>query len=305
MIKRFPDVRALAEAEEDEVMKYWQGLGYYSRARNLHEAAKMVMRDFAGKFPGDYESLRKLKGVGEYTAAAIISFVWNQPYAVVDGNVFRFLSRFFAIDIPINSTQGKKYFTELAGHLIDRKQPGLFNQAIMEFGALQCVPVSPSCHDCPFVSKCLAYATNSVGKYPVKEKKTKVRTRYFHYFHIRQGEYTFIKKRTGTDIWKNLYEFPVIETEQPASFEDMQENESFQMMFPDSTKASFRLLLDQKKHVLTHRILFVDFYEVFLDENLRSFPSECMGELIKIKSSDLDTYPVHRLMQFYLEQKED
>lgn len=182
--ERFPDVASLASAEEDEVLKYWQGLGYYSRARNLHAAAKDIMERFGGIFPERYEDVISLKGIGEYTAAAIVSFVWNQPYPVVDGNVFRVLSRLFAVDTPIDTPKGKKAFTELAGLVMDPRYAGQHNQAIMELGALQCVPQNPDCEACPLKGHCAAYGAGDVQIYPVKQKKTRTRDRYFHYLYI-------------------------------------------------------------------------------------------------------------------------
>ena len=295
-IKRFPNVKSLSEAEEVEVLKYWQGLGYYSRARNLHTASRMIMEQFGGEFPNDYDSVLKLKGVGEYTAAAIVSFAWNKAYPVVDGNVFRFLSRLFGINEPIDTGSGKKLFMQIAGKLIDVKRAGLFNQAIMEFGALQCVPASPECHVCSFAEICYAYNSNQVSDFPVKQNKVKTKTRYFHYFHIRFRDYTYLSQRTGKDIWQNLYEFPCIESEEPLSFEQLQQTEQFRKLFPASIKAQCKLVVSKKKHVLTHRVLYVDFYEVILNEE-----PESLSRFTKIHSKDIDIYPVHRLMQFYLE----
>lgn len=203
-IRRFPDVNSLAEAGEDEVMKYWQGLGYYSRARNLHAAA----REIAGKgyFPDTYEEVRRLKGVGDYTAAAICSFAFGLPCAVVDGNVYRVLSRWMGIDMPVDSVKGKNYFRELAEELLVKEDPALYNQAIMDFGALQCTPSSPSCMFCPLSDSCVALQKGWVDRLPVKQHKTKVSERFFTYLFIISGDFTFIHKRTGDDIWKNLYE---------------------------------------------------------------------------------------------------
>ena len=181
---RFPDVASLASAEEDEVLKYWQGLGYYSRARNLHAAAKDIMERFGGVFPERYEDVISLKGVGEYTAAAIVSFVWGRPYPVVDGNVFRVLSRLFAVDIPIDTAKGKKAFAELAGLVMDPRHAGQHNQAMMELGALQCVPQNPDCEACPLKGRCAAYGAGEVQAYPVKRAKARTRDRYFHYLYI-------------------------------------------------------------------------------------------------------------------------
>ena len=214
-MKRFPDVFTLAEAEEDEVMKYWQGLGYYSRARNLHAAARSMAE--AGGFPVVYQDVLALKGVGEYTAAAICSFAYDMPYAVVDGNVYRVLSRWMGIDAPIDSTQGKKLFAQVAQELMDKKRPAIYNQAIMDFGALQCTPSSPNCLFCPLSDSCLALAQGKVDALPVKQHKTKVTNRFFNYIYVRTGGYTFIRKRTGNDIWKNLYEPLLIETDMDLS----------------------------------------------------------------------------------------
>ena len=209
-VARFPDVFALAAADEDEVMKYWQGLGYYSRARNLHAAARRMAE--AGGFPVTYTGVRALKGVGEYTAAAICSFAYGMPYAVVDGNVYRVLSRWLGIDTPIDSAEGKKLFVRVADELLDRERPGLYNQAIMDFGALQCTPVAPDCLFCPLNDSCVARLKGIAGSLPVKQHKNKVTNRYFNYIYVRMGAYTFIHKRSGNDIWKNLYEPPLIET---------------------------------------------------------------------------------------------
>ena len=296
-IERFPDVKTLANAEEVEVLKYWQGLGYYSRARNLHAAARMIINQFDGKFPEDYDSVLKLKGIGEYTAAAIVSFAWNKPYPVVDGNVFRFISRLLGINEPIDAGTGKKLFTQIAGKLMNPKHAGIFNQAIMEFGALQCVPASPECNVCPFVEICYAYNSNQIANFPVKQNKVKTKTRYFHYFHIRFQDYTYLNKRTGRDIWQNLYEFPCIESEEPLSFEQLQQTEQFKKLFPEKTHGKYRLIISGKKHVLTHRILYANFYEVILDKE-----PDSLSAFTKISSKDLDIYPIHRLMQFYLEK---
>ena len=210
-MERFPDVFTLAEADEDEVMKHWQGLGYYSRARNLHAAARSMAS--SGGFPVTYEGVLALKGVGEYTAAAICSFAYDMPYAVVDGNVYRVLSRWLGIDTPIDSTSGKKEFAQAAQELMDKRRPALYNQAIMDFGALQCTPASPDCLFCPLADSCLALSQGRVDTLPVKQHKTKVTHRFFNYIYVRTGGYTFIRKRTGNDIWKNLYEPLLIETD--------------------------------------------------------------------------------------------
>lgn len=270
-IKRFPDVSLLAEAEEDEVMKYWQGLGYYSRARNLHAAAKDVV--VKGGFPAAYKEVLALKGVGEYTAAAICSFAYGLPHAVVDGNVYRVLSRWLGIDTPIDSATGKREFSEAAHELLDKERPALYNQAIMDFGALQCTPSSPDCLSCPLADSCMALQQGKVEVLPVKKHKTKVSNRYFNYIYVRMGEHTFIRKRKGNDIWKNLYEFPLIETTEDVSekcqdvFEKDEELfKKWQELFRNAQGLSVRLVKRGVKHVLSHRVIYANFYEVTLPE---------------------------------------
>ena len=208
----FPTVQDLAQATEEEVLKLWQGLGYYSRGRNLHASATMIVEEMDGVFPNTYEEIKKLKGVGDYTASAIASICFNEPTAVVDGNVYRVLSRVYGIDTPINSPAGIKEFKALAQELIDENRPADFNQAIMEFGAIQCKPQNPYCLHCIYNDNCVALQQNKVSELPVKLKKTKVKHKYFHYLYIKdKQEQTIIKQRTGKGIWQGLYEFPVIE----------------------------------------------------------------------------------------------
>ncbi|MDR3218263.1 MAG: A/G-specific adenine glycosylase [Dysgonamonadaceae bacterium] len=295
-IGRFPDIDALAAADEQEVLKYWQGLGYYSRARNLHEAARYLKQLHGGKFPADYKTIRSLKGVGDYTAAAIVSFAYNMPYPVVDGNVLRFLSRLFAIDDPIDLPKGKAFFTALAGDIMDELRPGLFNQAIMEFGALQCTPSSPACGQCPFLSVCLAYATDKVSDYPVKIKKLQVGNRYLYYFHIHYQDYVYLKKREGKGIWQNLYEFPMIESEFAMTFEELIRHKNFRELFPSADISKFKLVIQDKKHTLTHLTLYADFFEVTINEE-----SESLLKVRKIRQNAVDEFPTHRLMQLYWE----
>jgi len=297
-IERFPDVHSLALADEQEVLKYWQGLGYYSRARNLHAAARSIETDFGGNFPENYGAILSLKGIGEYTAAAIASFAFNAPYPVVDGNVFRFVSRFFAIEEPIDTAKGKSHFTDLAGQIMDRSQAGLFNQAIMEFGALQCIPASPDCASCPLEVQCSAYAFGKVNDFPVKRNKTKTQTRYLYYFHIHSGNHIYLKKRKEKGIWQNLYEFPLIESETPLEWEDLVATDDFKTLFPLATPANFRLILKNQKHVLTHRILYACFYEITIEMIPESF-----AKFMPITPDAIDEYPIHRLMQIYLERE--
>lgn len=259
----FPTVFDLADADEEQVLKLWQGLGYYSRARNLHGTAKHIASELNGIFPDNYNDLLKLKGVGEYTAAAIASFSHNEVVPVVDGNVFRVLSRYFDVETDIASSGAKKEFTALAKELIPEDNPAIFNQAIMEFGALQCVPKNPDCEICVLNSGCLALKYNKVNELPVKLKKTKVRNRYFNYIvFLDENQDLIIRKRIEKGIWHNLYEFPLIETEQDCDFE------SISRLIFDKYREKNDILsikpLNKSKilHKLSHQHLFVDFYEV-------------------------------------------
>lgn len=295
---RFPDVASLAEAEEDEVLKYWQGLGYYSRARNLHTAARQIMNDFGGCFPKSYKDVLSLKGIGEYTAAAICSFAYRQPYAVVDGNVYRVLARLFDIDVPIDSTQGKKLFAKLASELLDKKHPDVYNQAIMELGALQCVPRSPRCELCPLSDKCLSLISGRIEKLPVKQGKTVVKPRFFNYLCIFYQGDTWIRQRKGKDIWENLYEFVLIETDKECSFEELQHTEEYRRIFNGLGKVKVTALPLQKRHILSHRIINTYFYSI----EIESVP-EGLSEYIRIPYAELENYAVSRLTHIYLEQR--
>ena len=211
-IKTFPNINLLANAPEEKVFKMWEGLGYYSRCRNLIASAKYISKKRKGKFPETYDEIKSLKGIGPYTAAAIGSFAFNLPYAVVDGNVFRVLARVFGVSKPIDSTEGKKYFSALAGELIDKKNPGIYNQAIMDFGAVVCKPISPLCSTCVFKKSCSAFKNELTGELPVKKKKISIKKRWFYYFVFICGNEFAIRQRVGKDIWQNLYEFPMVES---------------------------------------------------------------------------------------------
>ncbi len=210
-IENYPTVNDLASASLDEVYKLWEGLGYYNRCRNLHESARTIVLELDGKFPDSYEAILKLKGIGPYTAAAISSFGFNLPHAVVDGNVYRVLSRFFGIDLQVDSTEGKKVFQQLAQKCLDELQPAQYNQAIMDFGATVCKPDNPLCKECPFKKKCIAFQTNMVSSLPVKKKKIKQKHRWFLFFLMSYRGKIAVQKRRSKDIWANLYEFPNVE----------------------------------------------------------------------------------------------
>lgn len=298
-VSRFPDVNALAEAEEDEVMKFWQGLGYYSRARNLHAAAKSMN----GVFPKTYPEVLALKGVGEYTAAAICSFAYGMPYAVVDGNVYRVLSRYFGIETPIDSTEGKKLFAALAQEMLDREHPADYNQGMMDFGALQCTPQSPNCLFCPLAEGCEALHKGMVAKLPVKQHKTKTTNRFFYYIYVRAGAHTFINKRTEDDIWKNLFELPLIETRKALTEEEflgLKELREMMGEMPEGVRPMVRLVCRGVKHVLSHRVIYADFYEVTVPEESAAF-----GRYQKIKAEELGQYAVPKLVQTFIEKYVD
>ncbi len=298
-VDRFPDLQALANASEDEVLKYWEGLGYYSRARNLHAAARNLVLEWNARFPETYDSILALKGIGEYTAAAIASIVWNQPYAVVDGNVYRVLSRLFALDIPIDTGAGKKAFARLASDVMDNNHAGEHNQAIMEFGALYCVPRNPDCPACIFSDICQAYLTNDVALYPCKQGKTKVRHRYFHYFHIVDGELTYLHKRGAGDIWQGLYELPLIETDVPADFSTLQQTNGFKELFKDCGVLNITWVLPEVKHVLSHQVLHAAFYQIGVEKNGRN-----LNRYLPVLSENLKEYAFPRLLQIYWEKAE-
>lgn len=281
-IENYPTLTQLANADEEAILKLWQGLGYYSRARNLHKTAQQVRDEFNGTFPGTYQEIIQLKGIGPYTAAAISSFAFDLPHAVVDGNVYRILSRYYGIDEPIDSGKGKKLFQELADSLIPETEPALFNQAIMEFGAVQCTPNNPDCESCVLNQSCIsAFNPELIKKLPVKKGKTKVRKRYFHYLHIEKGLEIALDQRTGKDVWEKLYEFPLIESE----------NETIPLEFKDSATLSY-----QTKHILSHQHIYAFFYT--------ADKSNIPGLDFKfINKSQLHDYPIHRLMEKYLESK--
>lgn len=251
-LRRFPDVAALAAATDDEVLSLWQGLGYYSRARNLHKAARMIVQ--TGRFPDTYDTLRLLPGVGDYTAAAIASFAFGHPCAVVDGNVFRVLARYFGIDTPIDTVPGRKLFTALAQEMLDEARPADYNQAIMDFGALQCTPQSPRCPDCPLADTCQALADGRVTDLPVKARKPAVRDRYLTYINMEyQGE-ILLEKRGEGDIWQGLYQPPLRETAQPMTLPEV---EAWAGCY-----GSLTLQCSGRLHLLTHQRLHADYYHL-------------------------------------------
>jgi A/G-specific adenine glycosylase len=271
-MRHWPKVEDLAEATEDEVLREWQGLGYYSRARNLHFAAKQIIA--LGHFPNTLEEIKQLKGVGDYTAAAIGSIAFGLPAAVVDGNVYRVLARHFGIDTPINTTEGKKVFTALAQSLLPEGEASHYNQAIMDFGAIQCTPQSPRCTECPLMESCIALREGKVGELPVKKKTLKVRERHLIYIYVRCKGKVAVHRRGAGDIWQGLWEPWLI----------------------DEVPSGAVLLHQNVKHVLTHRILYADFYLLEIGEK-----PELPSDYIWIKESELDDYAKPRLIEILLE----
>lgn len=271
--EKYPTVYHLAKAEESEVLKLWQGLGYYSRARNLHATAKQIVNQLDGKFPNTYKDLLKLKGVGDYTASAIASICFNESTAVVDGNVYRVLSRYFAINTPINITAGIKEFKKLAQELIDKNDPATFNQAIMEFGATQCKPKNPDCNICPFKNSCLALNEKRISELPVKIKSAKAKKKYFNFLVlISSDERTILEKREGKGIWQNLYQFPLIETQNDVNFNDFKAMVSKHVLLKDREVEMVLYNKEEIVHKLSHQHLYTKFWIVktncFLNEGI-------------------------------------
>ena len=290
-VKRFPTVFDLAKADEQTILKLWQGLGYYSRARNLHIAAKYIVNELDGNFPVTYKDLMKLKGVGDYTASAIASIAFGASTAVVDGNVYRVLSRVFGIDTPINSTKGIKEFKALASMLIDKEQPAEFNQALMEFGAKQCKPKNPDCFTCPLQSHCAAFVEHKIQELPVKLKNTKVRHRYFNYLvFIDKSKKTILEKRTKKGIWQNLHQFPLVETEKSQTISEFGKLLENHLLLKD---LEFNFSLNNEKdiiHKLSHQHLYTKFWIIEID----TLPQE------GVPISRLETYPVPVLISEFI-----
>jgi A/G-specific adenine glycosylase len=288
-IEHYPTINSLANASEQEVLKLWQGLGYYSRARNLHFTSKYISKELAGIFPAEYNDILALKGVGEYTAAAIASFAYGLSYPVIDGNVYRVLSRIFGIENPIDSSIGKKVFKKLAIELIDDKNPATYNQAIMEFGALQCTPKKPNCESCPFRLECFALKNKMITELPKKEKKIKQRNRYFNYVVLINNDNIYLKERTAKDIWIGLYDFPLIESLEPVSSFDLIKNEFI----------SSELTLEKKsieyKHILSHQKIYGTFWLVSSNK-VKVFNTN----FSKISLKEINNYPVPKLIENYL-----
>lgn len=289
-VEAYPTIRDLAAAPEDDVLKLWQGLGYYSRARNLHAAARWVVEHHGGAFPRTYDEVRRLKGVGDYTAAAVCSFAYGLPTAVVDGNVYRLYSRLLDIDLAIDTPAGRRAFRTLAEEWLDKEHPADYNQALMEFGALHCTPRSPRCAECPFEQWCLAHAAGTVAERPRKQGRTKIRDRYLNYLHLTAAGQTLLHRRTAGDIWQGLYEFPLIETAEAVPFE----------VLPLAKLGIDRFHLvrsiEMPPHQLSHQRLHARFHRLEV-EALPPIP-----ETIAIPEEELDRYAIPRLVDRYLDK---
>jgi len=291
-IKAFPKVQDLASASEEEVLKLWQGLGYYSRARNMHATAKMVVEEYNGNFPSSYKDLLKLKGVGDYTASAIASICFNEPEPVVDGNVYRVLSRYFGVDIPINSTQGIKYFKDLARKVMDRESIRDYNQGIMEFGAIQCAPKKPYCLLCPLKEGCVALNENRIKELPFKIKKGNVRERFFNYLvFLDENKNTQLEQRKGKGIWQGLFQFPLIETQELIG-EDRVE-ELIIEQFPKMVFTSVRCYdADVIVHKLSHQHLKTKFWVVEVKSGFAN----------KVSWTNIERFPVPILIADFIQR---
>ena len=281
--EKYETIKDLSEASEDEVLSLWQGLGYYSRGRNLRKAAIQVMEEFGGVFPKDSINLKKLKGVGDYSSAAISSFSNDEKIAVVDGNVFRVLSRIFNISTPIDTGKGKKEFTELLEHLISTDKPDIFNQSIMEFGAIQCTPKSPNCSVCHWQEKCVANNTNKVHFLPIKSKKIKQRIRYFNYIVYKKDKNYFIQKRTKKDIWENMYEFPLLETKAEITDLPLKQIEN-----------GYINSIKKFTHLLSHQKIFVTFWEIHLEKYNNS------NRYVVVNKNTINDYPFPKIVENYI-----
>ncbi len=288
-INKYPNVCELAAAEEDEVLKLWQGLGYYSRARNLHSAARSICMDYKGVFPQTYKEILKLKGTGPYTAAAVSSIAFNLPHPVLDGNVVRVLARYFGIHDPVHSAKGKKIFQQTADDLMNDVNPGFHNQSLMEFGALQCKPGLPDCRECPVSGTCYAYENKQVALLPVKLNKPVKKQRFFYYYYIENKNSTWIEKRKANDIWKNLYQFPMVET--PAELKDT-EVAGLQPWFLEGLSYNLKSISLPLKHILTHQVLVARLIHLETGDQFR-LPENFM----EIQKDEIDRYAIPALLE--------
>lgn len=303
-LERYPTLTDVAAAPIDDVLKLWQGLGYYTRARNLHSTAQFIQSAYKGSFPADYKSIRNLKGIGDYTAAAIASICFGEAYPVLDGNVFRVMSRYLCLDEPVNSTQGKKIVMSALTNQIDHDQPGDFNQAMMEVGALICTPKNPDCQKCPLQQHCQAYNQNKVEQYPVSALKKEARTRYFSFLVLEEDKdgllYTYIDKREGGDIWEGLYEFPLVETAKALNPGNLLKNPVVKGLL-DGLEPKLVASSPVIRHILSHQILYARFYTLRTN-NISA--TKWLQSRVRVSWNDIHQYPVSRLTEKFLASHE-
>ncbi|WP_205503469.1 A/G-specific adenine glycosylase [Rufibacter psychrotolerans] len=298
-MERFPTVQDLAHAPEDEVLRLWQGLGYYSRARNLHHTAKQVVSEFGGRFPDTYAKLLQLKGVGTYTAAAIASFAYREPVAVLDGNVYRVLARVFGRQENIAAPASKKIFEELANAHLPADQPHTYNQAIMEFGAIQCTPVAPDCLFCPLQQECFAFQHGLVNVLPIKEKAKSSRQRYFHYLVLQHEDKLYLRKRPANDIWQSLYDFYILETDELHPEPALLQNRAAEALGLPGLE--FRSTGKVYKHILSHQKIAAQFYLFSLPSRLREETEDTIG--IKLYTiEEIEALPKPILIHSFLDE---
>jgi len=295
-IVTFPDIQTLAMASEKEIYKLWEGLGYYSRCKNLIATAKFINEELNGKFPDKYEDILALKGIGTYTASAIASFAFNQPFAVLDGNVFRVLSRFFGKEIPINTTEGKKFYGQLSQSLLNKITPGKYNQALMDFGAVICKPAAPLCLQCPLNKKCIAFLKNKVAGLPVNTKKITQKERFFNYLVVEYKNQFYVRKRTGKDIWQNLYEFTLIETKGWLDETKLTVNKEIKKIL-NQADFTINFISPKKSQKLTHQLITGQFIHVKIKKPLPN------NEYFPVSRKQLKTLPFPKFIASYLADK--
>lgn len=295
-VSTFPTVQKLAAASETKVFKLWEGLGYYSRCKNLIITAQIIVQEYNGKFPDQYEQILALKGVGPYTAAAIASFAFNLPYAVVDGNVFRVLSRYFGNSTAIDSNEGKKLFTQLAETLLDKKQPAVYNQALMDFGAVVCKPKLPLCSTCPLKSNCVAFENKTVDQLPVKEKKITKTTRWFYYIIAEFDGKVLVRKRAAGDIWENLYEFILEEKSEPVDFDQIRKLHSIKQVLGKG-KINIELVSKLYEQKLTHQTIYGQFITI------KTAHQPVMDGYTLVSKKQLNSLPFPKFIAGYLKDK--
>lgn len=297
-IDRFETVGDLANASEEEILKMWQGLGYYSRARNLHQAAKHIAHNLNGQFPSAYNIIMQLKGIGPYTAAAIASICFNEPRAAIDGNVYRVLGRCFAIEEPTDTGKGKKIYEQLANQLIDIAKPGDFNQAIMDLGALICTPQKPLCEQCPIQAQCIAFHTGTVQEFPIKKGKVKQKNRYFSYLIIRHEDHIYMRKRTEKDIWQGLCDFPLVETQSAITIEELVESP---LLILQNSMLSIQNITQHKSyiHKLSHQTIHATFYEFEVKK-----PLQPQNDFKIINKKHIFEVAIPRLIEMHLADTE-